>query len=49
MDKIKNYWKNNRVNSYIIIAAVLLLLSHFGIFSISITIGPINLSLGSPY
>lgn len=49
MNTIKTYWKNNRVASYIIIGVVLLVLAHFGIFSINITVGPVSLSLGSPY
>jgi uncharacterized membrane protein YqjE len=48
MDTIKAYWKKNRLHSYIIIAAVLLILAHFGIFSIKITIGSMSLSLGNP-
>lgn len=46
---INVYWKNNKVTSYIIVGVVLLILAHFGIFSINITVGPVSLSLGSPY
>lgn len=48
-NKLIKFWNENRVNAYIIVGIVVLVLAEFGIFYINITIGPISLSLGSQF
>jgi hypothetical protein len=46
---VKKYWDENRTACYVALAVGLVILSYYGIFSISITVGPFNFSMGSPY
>jgi len=49
LNALKRYWKNSRLACYVGIAGVLLMLAHFGLFYIQITLGPASLSIGNPH